>query len=76
MQFAHAYTHAYTHETFQMHMQLEKWFESEFLPQKLKQQRFFVKVTLNWLTVVKTYGGKRSSQMVDDNVSDADRDTA
>ena len=28
------------------------------------------------LTNVKTYGEKRSSKIVDDNVSDADRDTA
>ena len=37
---------------------------------------FFNKMTLNWFTTVKTYGGKRSSKMVDDNASDADRDTA
>ena len=47
----------------------------EILPQKLKQQSFFFKMTLNSLTNVKTYGRKWSSNMVADNVSDADRDT-
>ena len=37
---------------------------------------FFVKLTLNWLTTVKTYGEKTILKNGDDNVSDADRDTA
>ena len=35
-----------------------------------------VKMAINGLTTVKTDGGKRSSKMVDDHVSDADRVTA
>ena len=42
----------------------------------LNNNVFFVKMTINGLTTVKTYGGKLSSKMVDDNVSDADCVTA
>ena len=54
-------------------MQLEKWFESELSPQKRNQQRFCVKMTMNQLTNLKTYGGKRSSKMMYDSILDADR---
>ena len=43
---------------------------------KFSFQLVFVKMTINWLTAVKTYGGKRSSKMVNDNVSDEHRVTA
>ena len=33
-------------------------------------------MTINWLTTVKNYGGKRRSKVVDFNASDADRVTA
>ena len=48
----------------------------EILSTKLNYQRLFFKMTINWLTTVKNYGGKRPSKVVDFNASDADRVTA